>query len=72
MFNITLSDGKEIEIIAVQLNKNMVDFRWVDGVYTGDCSFPCELTSLEDISGQIEIAANSQLCEMLNNEVDNG
>ena len=61
MFNITLSNGKEIEIIAVHLNKNLVDFKWVDGVYNGDCAFPCELSSLEDIPGQVEVAANAAL-----------
>ena len=61
MFNITLSNNKEIEIIAVHLNKNLVDFKWVGGVYNGDCAFPCELSSLEDIPGQIQIAADSEL-----------
>ncbi len=61
MFNITLSNDKEIEILAVHLNRNCVDFKWVDGAYSGDCLFPCEITDLEDIPGQVEAAANAEL-----------
>lgn len=61
MFNIILSNGKEIEILAVHLNRNVVDFKWVNGEYTGDCCFPCELASLDDIPGQIGVAANAEL-----------
>lgn len=61
MFEITLSNGKTIEITDVHLASNVVAFRWIDGVYNGACSFPCELTSLEDIPGQVEAAANAEL-----------
>jgi hypothetical protein len=61
MFNITLSNSKEIEIIGIQFNRNVVDFRWVDEAYTGDCAFPCEFTSFVDIPGQVETAANAAL-----------
>jgi len=61
LFNITLSDGKEIEIIGVQLNRNVVDFKWVGGEYGGDCCFPCTIESLEDIPAQIEVCANENL-----------
>ena len=61
MFNITLDNGKEIEILAVHLNRNCVDFKWVDGAYGGDCVFPCEITNLSEIPAQVEAAANAEL-----------
>ena len=61
LFNITLSDGKEIEIIAVHLDRNCVDFKWVGGEYEGVCLFHCTITDLNAIPAQIEEAANAIL-----------
>ena len=61
MFDIILSNDKTIQILAVHLNRNVVDFKWLDGPYTGDCCFPCEIASLEDIPTQIEVCANAAL-----------
>ena len=73
LFNITLDDGKEIEIIAVHLDRNCVDFKWVGGEYEGVCLFPCEITDLDAIPAQVEEAANAALvvAEVEEGEVEN-
>jgi len=37
---IELSNGKQIQILGINLRNSTVDFKWVDGVYGGECSFP--------------------------------
>ncbi len=40
---ITLSNNKEIEILGINLRNSTVDFKWIDGVYGGECAFPITL-----------------------------
>ena len=59
---ITLSNGKKLEILGINFRNNTIDFKWVDGVYGGECCFPMimqegVIPSIEDI----EQAANSEL-----------
>ena len=42
------------------MERNTIDFKWVDGVYGGECCFNMELEGIPAID-DIEQAANSEL-----------
>jgi hypothetical protein len=65
MFNITLSNGKKINIILIDLRKKTIDFQWVEGSdYSGDCSFECEsLDGFNNFVGKITNCANEKLVD---------
>ena len=58
---IILSNGKQIEILGVDLRNSTVDFKWIDGVYNGECSFPITFNGLFPTEAEIEKAANAEL-----------
>jgi len=59
---ITLINGKKIEILGVNLRNSTIDFKWIDGVYGGDCAFNIELEDgvMPDEADILE-AANKEL-----------
>lgn len=40
---ITITSGRQAEITDISIARQQVDFRWIDGDYSGDCSAPCEI-----------------------------
>ena len=63
--NITLSNNKEITILGINLRNATVDFKWVDGVYGGECAFPITISegtvpNADDITAAAELALVSE------------
>jgi hypothetical protein len=56
--NITLSNGREIEILAINFRNGTIDFKWVNDVYKGECSFNMTfdngIPSIDDIALVVE------------------
>ena len=57
---ITLSNNKQIEILGINLRNSTIDFRWLNEVYNGECSFPFSTVGIPDAE-DIEVAANAEL-----------
>jgi hypothetical protein len=64
---ITLSNEKQIEITGINLRNAVIDFKWVDGVYSGDCCFPISITEGQ-IPTEAEIQAATELALVTDTE----
>lgn len=58
--NIKLSNGREIQILGINLRNSTVDFKWIDGAYGGECSFPMGMSegivpNADDIAAAAEL-----------------
>ncbi len=58
---ITLSDGMVIEVLAIDLAHNAVDWRRTSGPHTGACKSACEITSQETATAEITAAIEADL-----------
>ena len=55
------NEAREVEILAVNLAGQSIDFRWINGNYNGVCTVPANIeltpTQLSAIAGAIQSGA---------------
>ncbi len=55
--NLTSKTHPQAEIVSINLRAGTVDFRWIgEGLYSGDCSIPVEISSMENAEAEITVA----------------